>query len=330
MSFEWHGIDRMRKGPFFALAGNASVRVRRESYEWLRERVGGFAGKIVLDHGATPDTTSPDSNCHIPWLLEDGAIVYATSAEKIDHLATVFPGLHVVAWPPEEHFVQPVDLVISNSVIAHVGDRAAQLDFVARLLRLGRWVYLTTPNRRHWLEFHTKLPLLHWLDDERYHALLRRVGMEFRTHLHLLTHDDVQQLFGCAAARNGVHIATQWYEPRLFGIVSNLVVLAAPSEEQRLATASAQRASVFWRYVLGRDIDARSVELYARAEHALGYDGDDAIVRFAVERPWSLWPFDTALAVVRPDALLRRRLLLMTAVLEARPEYSAEFLPDTT
>jgi hypothetical protein len=226
MSIQWRGIDHMRASPLFGIAGQASVRMRRRAYEWLRDRVGGFAGKIVLDHGATPDTTSADSNCHIPWLLADGATVYATSAEDITHLPALFPGLHVVAWPPQEHDAPYADVVISSSVIAHVGARAAQLDFVADLLRLGRYVYLTTPNRRHWLEFHTKLPLLHWLPDAQYHAALRALRMGFWTHLHLLAHDDVQTLFEQAAARDRLHLETQWYEPRLLGTISNLIILA--------------------------------------------------------------------------------------------------------
>ncbi len=232
MPIEWQGIDRMRSNPLFGIAGRTSLRVRRQAYEWLRDAVGGFKGKVVLDHGATPDTTSADSNCHIPWLLADGADVYATSAENIDHLATVFPGLHVVAWPPSD-FKQQADVVISSSVIAHVGDRAAQLDFVAGLMKLGQRVFLTTPNRRHWLEFHTKLPLLHWMRNDRYHAALKKLGLGFWTHLHLLNHDDVQQIFDEAAARNGITIETTWYEPRFLGSVSNLVVLSSRHPERR-------------------------------------------------------------------------------------------------
>ncbi|HVA33500.1 MAG TPA: hypothetical protein VNG31_05095 [Candidatus Baltobacteraceae bacterium] len=224
MSMQWPGIERMRSGPLFRIAGKASLRVRRLAYEWLRERVGGFSGKVVLDHGATPDVTSADSNCHIPWLLADGATVYAASAEDVAHLAVVFAGLHVLPWPPR--LERRADVVISSSVIAHVGDRDAQLRFVADLLELGDRVYLTTPNRRHWLEFHTKLPLLHWLPNDRYHALLRTLGLGFWTHLHLLTHDELQSLFDEAAAQQGIAIQTQWYEPRFLGTVSNLVILA--------------------------------------------------------------------------------------------------------
>jgi hypothetical protein len=223
---QWAGIDRMRDNPLFGLGARTSLRVRRTCYEWLRERVGGFEGKIVLDHGATPDTTSPDSNCHLGWLLADGATVYVTSAEDISHLPALFAGIDVVAWPPQGGDLPRPDLVISNSVIAHVGDRAAQLQFVEDLLRLGDAVYLTTPNRRHWLEFHTKLPLAHWLPDERYHAVLSRLGLGFWTHLHLLDRSDLEALLAAALSRCGAQARLEWFEPRLLGAVSNLVVLA--------------------------------------------------------------------------------------------------------
>jgi len=225
MSIEWPGIERMRSRPLFRIAGRASVRVRRRAYEWLRDRVGGFSGKVVLDHGTTPDTTSVDSNCHIPWLLADGATVYAASAEDISHLAAVFPGLRVLAWPPT--LDRPADVVISSSVVAHVGDRASQLSFVAQLLRLGKQVFLTTPNRRHWLEFHTKLPFLHWLPQRRYETALTKLGLGFWAHLNLLTRPELETLFVDAAARESATIAMQWYEPRFLGMVSNLVVLAS-------------------------------------------------------------------------------------------------------
>ncbi|HTU81256.1 MAG TPA: hypothetical protein VMF61_03950 [Candidatus Acidoferrales bacterium] len=226
MSIEWRGIDHMRSGPLFRVAGNASLRVRRRAYEWLRERFGGFAGRVVLDHGATPDTISADSNCHLRWLLEDGATVWATSAEAIGHLPAVFPGLRIAAWPPNPETLGPIDLVISSSVVAHVGGRLEQVRFVQQLLTFAPRLFLTTPNRRHWLEFHTKLPLLHWLPRDRYHAALDATGLGFWKHLNLLSREELQSMLDEAAANGGASLATQWYEPRLLGCVSNLVVLA--------------------------------------------------------------------------------------------------------
>ena len=58
------------------------------------------------------------------------------------------------------------DLVISNHVIEHVGDRSEQLRHLGelrRVLRPGGWAYLAMPNRWRVVEPHFKLPLLSWL-----------------------------------------------------------------------------------------------------------------------------------------------------------------------
>jgi SAM-dependent methyltransferase len=58
------------------------------------------------------------------------------------------------------------DVVVSNHVIEHVGDRSDQLAHVqelARLLRPGGWAYLALPNRWAPVEPHFRLPLLSWL-----------------------------------------------------------------------------------------------------------------------------------------------------------------------
>ncbi len=58
------------------------------------------------------------------------------------------------------------DVVISNHVIEHVGDRAEQLHHLRelrRVLRPGGWAYLAMPNRWRVVEPHFKLPLLSWL-----------------------------------------------------------------------------------------------------------------------------------------------------------------------
>ena len=55
------------------------------------------------------------------------------------------------------------DVVHSNAVIEHVGGRERQEAFVREALRVGRRVFVTTPNRWFPVEVHTKLPLVHWL-----------------------------------------------------------------------------------------------------------------------------------------------------------------------
>lgn len=55
------------------------------------------------------------------------------------------------------------EVVHANAVVEHVGPRPDQQQFVSELVRVGRTVFITTPNRWFPIETHSKLPLLHWL-----------------------------------------------------------------------------------------------------------------------------------------------------------------------
>jgi SAM-dependent methyltransferase len=87
------------------------------------------------------------------------------------------------------------DLVFSNAVIEHVGGRDRQRRLVSEAIRVGRRVFITTPNRRFPVEVHTRLPLVHWLPD----AVSRRVyditGREIGAEVDLLTKRSLAQLF---------------------------------------------------------------------------------------------------------------------------------------
>jgi SAM-dependent methyltransferase len=58
---------------------------------------------------------------------------------------------------------QSIDVVMSNSVIEHVGDREAQARFAAEVARVGKRYWVQTPNRRFPVEQHLWTPLIHWL-----------------------------------------------------------------------------------------------------------------------------------------------------------------------
>jgi SAM-dependent methyltransferase len=87
------------------------------------------------------------------------------------------------------------DIVFSNAVIEHVGGRDRQRKLVSEALRVGRRVFITTPNSRFPVEVHTRLPLVHWLPDGLAHPLYRAAGKEFATHIHLLSRRSLASLF---------------------------------------------------------------------------------------------------------------------------------------
>jgi SAM-dependent methyltransferase len=87
------------------------------------------------------------------------------------------------------------DIVFSNAVIEHVGGRERQRQFVSEAIRVGRRVFITTPNRRFPIEVHTRLPLVHWLPDAVSHRVYDVTGKEIGAEVDLLTRRSFAQLF---------------------------------------------------------------------------------------------------------------------------------------
>lgn len=191
---------------------------------------GGEAGQRLLDVGATPDMERLDSNCMIPWFKDVGLSVSLYSPENIAHLRERFPYARIL---PSSGFGSPMpaqekeyDWVSSSAVIEHVGSSEKQVQFIRDCARVGNGLFLTTPNRRHWLEFHTKLPWIHWLPKNIHRRLLARIGKNFwanEDHLNLLDRTELERLAESALQGDfSWSIQTVW----ALGMPSNLILLA--------------------------------------------------------------------------------------------------------
>jgi hypothetical protein len=69
---------------------------------------------------------------------------------------------------------QSFDIVFSNSVIEHVGDRDQQRLFANEVRRVARRYYVQTPNRRFPIEPHLLTPFIHWLPRSWQRTIVRR------------------------------------------------------------------------------------------------------------------------------------------------------------
>jgi hypothetical protein len=90
-------------------------------------------------------------------------------------------------------------------------------------------------------------------------------------------------------------------------------------------------ATVFARYLIGCNLPSHLVKRYIDAcRMALPpAEGDDEnIVRLAIEHPLLLPSLDAVTALRRPKSRLRQKLLLMSAILEASPDFTDRFLPE--
>ena len=176
----------------------------------------------VVDVGVTPDRSLPESN-FFEYLYPHKERLTATSIEDAAFLENAFPGLT---------FVQTVgttlpfadkefDIVVCFAVLEHVGNRDVQLAFIRELLRIGRKLYLTTPNRWFPVELHTFLPFLHWLPQALHQRVLRRLGLAFwaeTANLNLLSRKEFGRLFPAEA---NVSITGH----KLLGLTSNLIAI---------------------------------------------------------------------------------------------------------
>jgi hypothetical protein len=235
-----HGIDYFNRGHWLSgLQARVSVGARRRMFELWRSRAGELRGASLLDVGATPDAERLDSNCMLPWFQEAGLSLSLYSPEDVSHLEAELPGVRVL--PPSAGAAIPApdvsfDWVSSSAVVEHVGSAEQQVGFVRESARVARrGLFITCPNRWHWLEFHTKLPLLHWLPRGAHGAVLRRIGLASwarESHLRLVGARELSRLAGRALGKDWrFDVASIW----TLGMPSNLILLArrsAPTDAQ--------------------------------------------------------------------------------------------------
>jgi SAM-dependent methyltransferase len=89
------------------------------------------------------------------------------------------------------------DFVVTNHVIEHVGDRAAQLHHlleIARVLRPEGRVYFAVPNRWMLMEPHYRLPFLSWLPRSWRSAYVRLSGRGSHYDCEPLTLPEIESL----------------------------------------------------------------------------------------------------------------------------------------
>ncbi len=86
---------------------------------------------------------------------------------------------------------------------------------------------------------------------------------------------------------------------------------------------------VYARYLIGVRPPWELAARYTEANRVLFADepAPSPLVQFVHLRPWSLPYIDAACGLLKPDDMLRRKLLLAAAILETTPEYAGKFLP---
>ena len=87
------------------------------------------------------------------------------------------------------------DLVLSSATIEHVGNSNNQLKMISNIIKLTKKNFvIITPNRYHPIDFHTQIPLIHWLPKTIHRKILSLIGLKFyaqEENLNLLSKNDL-------------------------------------------------------------------------------------------------------------------------------------------
>ena len=116
------------------------------------------------------------------------------------------------------------DLVISNATIEHVGSFDNQMKMCRNIINLSKkYFIILTPNRYHPLEFHTKLPLIHWLPKKLHRSILKLVGFNFfaeEKNLNLCSENDLKLMI-----KDVKNLNFKIMKINFFFIKSNLILI---------------------------------------------------------------------------------------------------------
>ena len=149
----------------------------------------------VLDIGTTNDTKNKSSNFIVKNLkniknfnsISDQLITSSFFKKNLQKSITENFSEYEI-----ENFKS--DLVISNATIEHVGSYDNQKTMFDNMIKLcKKMIIISTPYRYHPLEFHTKIPLIHWLPKNIHRKILKNIGLTFfskEENLNLLSKSD--------------------------------------------------------------------------------------------------------------------------------------------
>jgi hypothetical protein len=210
-----------------SLSTRIIAQVRKQMFAIFMDALTPEIDEAVLDIGVTSDQNYVWSNYFealYPWKN----CITAAGLDDARFLEQCYPGLRFVAADARDlpFADRSFDLVHSAAVLEHVGSFDNQARMVAECLRVARrGVCLTTPNRWFPIEFHTQLPLVHWLPKPACRAVFRRLGLGFfaeEINLNLMTTRELRRI-----GANHPDWSFRILSPRLWGWPSNLIIVGS-------------------------------------------------------------------------------------------------------
>jgi ubiquinone/menaquinone biosynthesis C-methylase UbiE len=209
-----------------SLTVRISTKVRRDIFRMFILEVQPRPSDLVLDIGVTSDRTYSSSN-YFEALYPYKDRIVAIGLQDASFLEQLYPGMrYLQANAMDLPFAdQAFDVVHSSAVLEHVGSIGNQARMISECLRIARRaICLTTPNRWFPIEFHTRLPLVHWLPKPACRRIFRQLGfgpLAEEENLNLMQASELREI-----TKEFIAWRFKLAAARLWGWRSNLILFA--------------------------------------------------------------------------------------------------------
>ena len=173
------------------------IKKRKEILFSIKEFLKDFQINDVLDIGSTEDEKHISSN----YLIKNLGNYKIFKSISDQYISSNFFSRTLKKSITDEFTENEIkefqsDIVISNATIEHVGSFENQVKMCRNIINLSKKCFIIiTPNRFHPLEFHTKIPLIHWLPKKIHRSILKIIGLSFfanEKNLNLLSEYDLR------------------------------------------------------------------------------------------------------------------------------------------
>jgi len=204
---------------------NFIIKKRLEIANFVNKKIKEYKIKEVLDVGTTNDESFKSSNVIINNLkniniyksISDQIITLKLFSKKYNKsITSKFSNKKIKDLSSE--------LVISNATIEHVGSTKNQIKMLKNVISLTKKIFIIiTPNKYYPIDFHTKIPFIHWLPKKKYRKLLKILNLKFfsqEKNLNLLSENDLIMILN----NFNKQIVYKIYYIKLLGLKSNLIV----------------------------------------------------------------------------------------------------------
>ena len=180
----------------FSLIDKITKRKRKQILKIIENYLNDKDINDILDIGTTEDIKSSSSNyiiknlknCKIYKSISNQEISSNYFNKKLKKSITEF-------FSKDELIEFTSDVVVSNATIEHVGNHENQIKMCQNMINLSKkYFIIITPNRLHPIDFHSKLPFLHWLPKKIHRFLLFYLGFKHLSkeeNLNLLSQNDL-------------------------------------------------------------------------------------------------------------------------------------------